>query len=142
MTTSKLSPEERAEGARSFSRALEGLADGKAMHEASEEFWGLLRDISLMAKSRGPDGEAAGSMDLKLKVMVNAKGEADIGYDITTKKPKKKRLTAVAWLTKGGNLTFEVPRQLGLPNVTLVEKPATSLEDNPDGELLSANSDD
>lgn len=138
MSKSTLTPEERAEGARSFARALEGIGDGKCIGEVSEEFWALLRDIHTMARSRGQDGEAAGSLDLKLKVMVNAKGEAEIAWDLSVKKPKKKRLTAVAWVTKGGNLTFEVPRQLPLP-MQLVENPAENLADNPAGQLLSVD---
>lgn len=139
MTKSNLSPEERAEGARSFARALEGIAEGKMIGEASEEFWALLREVSFMAKSRGQDGEAAGSMTLVLKVLANAKGEAEIAYDITTKKPKKKRLTAVAWITRGGNLTFDVPKQLGLPHVREVETTAQIMDDAAEGAALHAD---
>jgi hypothetical protein len=136
MSKTPMTPEERAEGARSFARALEGIGDGKCISEASEEFWALLRDIHTMAKSRGQDGEAAGALTLALKVSVNAKGEAEIGWDVTAKKPKKKRLTAVAWVTKGGNLTFEVPRQLGLPNVSLVNKDDPGAEEQSEGRML------
>lgn len=137
MSKPNLTPEERSEGARSFARALEGVADGKMIGEASEEFWALLREVHAMAKSRGQDGEAAGSFTMVLKVSANAKGEAEIGYDLASKKPKKKRLTAVAWITKGGNLTFEVPRQLGLPHVRQVETTGDSLADDESGQALS-----
>jgi hypothetical protein len=136
MEKPKLTPEERAEGARSFARCLEGVADGKMIGEASEEFWALLRDVMMMAKSRGPDGEAAGSFTLTLKISANARHEAEIGYDMSVKKPKKKRLTAMAWITKGGNITFEVPRQLGLPHVREVETSGDTLSDNESGEML------
>jgi len=101
------------EGPRSFSVVFQAIADGEAHAEASEEMQSLLK--SLQDEAKNTNGSASGSMTIKLGLKVDAKGVATIAYSVDVKKPTKKRPGATMWVTKGGNLSPDNPRQQKLP---------------------------
>ena len=122
---------------RSFAVMLSNLADGVAVSEMDREFWGLTKAILQDARTRGDSGESKGKIQITISVEGNAKGEADIGWDIKVTPPKKQRLKANAWLLKSGNVTFEVPRQLDL-GLRAVDAPAQNLPADSEGRSLPA----
>lgn len=101
------------EGPRSFAVVFQTIADGEAHTEASEEMQALLK--LLQDEARNTNGSASGSMTIKLGLKVDAKGVATISYSVDVKKPTKKRPGATMWVTKGGNLSPDNPRQQKLP---------------------------
>ena len=112
--------ETKTEGPRSFSVLLTSLDDGTVHTELSEKLHALVSE--LRDRSTAEDRKLRGELGLKLTIDVR-KGVADVTADITTKTPKRKREPSTVWVTKGGNLTTEVPRQEKLP---LREVPASN----------------
>jgi hypothetical protein len=108
-------PRDKEEGPRSFARLIENLGDGDVHAGLSDDLFdliGKLRDASINL-----DGNAKvkGDMSIKLKVSIDARGNVGVDVDSSIKVPKRKRPTAQAWITAGGNLTTEHPRQTKLP---------------------------
>lgn len=103
----------RHEGPRSFARFLEGLGDGDAVNELSEQLFELTGKLQDEALARGD--KVAGMLTFKLAISADPRGNVGMVYDVEIKKPKPKRVPAIGWLTKGGNVTFEHPKQIKLP---------------------------
>ncbi len=137
MGKSTATTDEPADGARSFTHMLSNLAEGMAAQEISREFWQLTSQLRSDALSRGETGESKGKLQITLSLEVNAKGEAEIGWDLKATPPKKRRLKAAAWVLRNGNVTFEVPKQLSL-GLRPVEAPPQNLEADNDGHSLPA----
>lgn len=108
-----MSQEEQEEGARSFTRALEMVADGALVSEGSDALQQLV--AKLQDEALDTNGDAKGELTLKLKINVEPNGIASIVYDLKTKEPTPKRPKGHLWVTKGGNLTPHNPRQQKLP---------------------------
>lgn len=100
------------EGPRSFSVLLTGLDDGTVRAELSEKLHAMVSE--LYQRSTTEDRKLRGELALKLKVDVR-KGVADVTADVDVKLPRRKREPTTVWVTKGGNLSTEVPRQEKLP---------------------------
>lgn len=128
----------RVEGPRSFAVLLEGLRDEGAesvnaqASEALQDLVGELRSRSTMLDKR-LDGE----ITLKLKVSV-LKGKATVRPEITVKKPKVKPPELEVWVTKGGNLTTEVPNQKKLPFVAVSEGETAANDDTAEPKRTAA----
>jgi hypothetical protein len=119
-----------AEGPRSFTRWFEKLGDAQANHDMSvalHELGGVLRAQSLER------GEAKGEITLTLKFKVDAYQQVITSYAIKVKEPEPARPSSMFWLTKGGNLGTENPRQTTLPLREVV---------NEDGEIVDAFGDE
>jgi hypothetical protein len=101
-----------SEGPRSFSVILNQLDDGLVHHECSTKLHALVSE--LYTRSIGEDRKLSGEITIKLKIDVR-KGVADVTAAVDTKLPRSKREPTTVWVTKGGNLTTEVPRQEKLP---------------------------
>ena len=99
----------RQEGPRSFSVLITGLDDGAVHSDVSEKLQAMVTEISEQARLK--DGKVRGVFDLKLSVTVDAKGVAEVAADVTVKTPPRKRSPTTVWVTQGGNLTTEIPRQ-------------------------------
>lgn len=104
--------EKTEEGPRAFSVFIQDLAEGEAHRQLSEQLHKVAKAVLSEAKARG--NKAAGSITLKLIVASNSQGVAGVRYDIDVKLPKPQKSDGVFWITKGGNLTVENPRQLKL----------------------------
>lgn len=103
----------KKEGPRSFARFLEQLADGEALSELTKDLFELINTLHDQADKT--NGTAKGAMTFKLDIKVDARGVANINYSNTVKEPKPARPGATMWVTPGGNLTAENPRQPNLP---------------------------
>lgn len=101
------------EGPRSFSTLLGQLADGEAERDLSEQLLELTKKIQDEALARG--SEAKGALSLKIAITADHKGVATVTYVVDVKHPKRRTSAQLYWLTKGGNLTPENPRQTKLP---------------------------
>jgi len=101
------------EGPRDFGRFLALVADGAALSECSTE---LQRAVSLIrSEAEARDEKVSGSITVKLKITIDPKGHADVGYDILVKEPKKTRPDTLFFVTKGDNLSDEMTKQPKLP---------------------------
>ncbi|GAB5541342.1 MAG: hypothetical protein SangKO_011020 [Sandaracinaceae bacterium] len=101
------------EGARSFTRALEMVADGDLVIDASAELFELNQALRREARIRRV--AVKGTFTLKLQLVVEPNGPVEIHPSITTKRADRKTARGLLWLTPGGNLTAENPRQQNLP---------------------------
>lgn len=101
------------EGPRSFGVFLHALADGEAMAACSNELHKLVS--VLQDESLEQNAELKGELRLTIKVTADPKGHVAVSYDLATKEPKPVRSSSIMWITKGGNLTVENPRQQKLP---------------------------
>lgn len=101
------------EGARSFTRSLEMVAEGELVSEASDELHRLISALQDEALNAGLP--AKGEFALKLKIVVEPNGVAAIAYDVKIKEPEPRRPRGHLFVTKGGNLTAHNPKQQKLP---------------------------
>jgi hypothetical protein len=101
------------EGPNAFSVFISQLADGAAHSELSGELHELAKVLQDAAVTQA--GTAKGELMLKLKLAIEPNGITAITYELTTKKPKAKRPSAVAWLSKGLNVVFQNPKQTIMP---------------------------
>jgi hypothetical protein len=112
-TSNKPTDDRELEGPRSFTAFINALADGEAEGELSFQLHELAKRMQQEAKARGD--KVSGSLSLNIKMVVDTSGHAIVGYDVSTKQPKRKTSGAVFWLTEGGNLSADNPRQAKLP---------------------------
>lgn len=122
------------EGPRSFSVFLNTLADGDAHTDLSMELHELTKALQEHAQKTG--AVAKGELTVKFKFAVDARDAAAITYHVSSKRPEPTRAGSVFFVTKGGNLTVEHPRQTKLP---LAEVPAPSAVEAPKGDREIAN---
>ena len=122
------------EGPRSFARFVEQACDGDICSQASEALHELLKKLE--TDSSASSGVAKGKLTLTLTLGVDPRGQVAIGYDIATKEPKPARAGGIGWLTKGGNCTFENPRQQKLPLAEVPRRP-THYADDPKAPILA-----
>lgn len=101
------------EGPRSFGVFLNGLAEGEAMAACSHGLHELVE--KLQEESVDQNKELRGELRLTIQLIADPKGYVAVGYDLATKAPKPQRSGSIMWITKGGNLTLENPRQQKLP---------------------------
>lgn len=111
MTTKKTA--EEAEGARAFNNAIMLLDNGRVHAELSEKLHGLVCKLRDEAINR--DRAIAGELSLTLKIGVDEHGNVEVIPAIKVVEPKAKQARTVLFLTRGGNLSVENPRQQSLP---------------------------
>lgn len=107
--------EENEEGPRSFAHTIATFAEGELNADCSKE----LRDLLFVMHEEATRLEKPmkGSFKLELTIEVSEAGMVGIAPSIKTKAPEKKRRGSHMWVTKGGNLTHENPRQQTLPGL-------------------------
>ena len=108
MTTTK-----DTEGPRGFAVLVQQIDDGELHAELSAEIKRLSGDLSEHAEKTG--ATAKGAITLTLSLSAKANGTVSVEADVKTKSPKAKRPGSTFWITKGGNLSAENPRQARLP---------------------------
>jgi hypothetical protein len=113
--------ESNQEGPRSATVFVANLAEGACAAQLSEELHELARTMQREAYSR--DTKVKGELTLKLRFVAKPNGVVDVEYKIKSKAPAKKTAPATLWLTDGGNLVNENPRQMKLP-IREVPRPA------------------
>ena len=107
-----------------FSEVVRRVADGECEVNCSRELQRLL--LALRGQSAAQMKEVSGSLTLKLSVACDPHGLLSIAYTLERKDPKKQTSRSVCWVTKGGNLSFDMPRQEKLP---LIEPPRPSFRE-------------
>jgi hypothetical protein len=106
--------EHREEGPRSFGVILQKVGDGAAEAELSRELFALTKTIKEEARMR--PGKIKGTLTLKLEIEAEGDdGVVKVAFDVATKPPKPQRRNGHFWITEGGNLTSQAPKQTGLP---------------------------
>jgi len=114
MATKDTEPE-LAEGPRSFVEFLRNVGYGDALREASEELFTLNNKMQDEALARGGKAKVKGELNIKFKFTQDARGIANVTYDIVRKDPKRATGETVLFVTKSGNLQVDNPRQEKLP---------------------------
>lgn len=124
-----MSDQHKSEGPRSFSVLLTSLDDGAVHADLSAKLQTMVAEIADQARMK--DGKVRGVFDVKLSVTVDGKGVAEVAADVTVKVPPRKRSPSTVWVTKGGNLTTEIPKQEPLfsGNVTSIKPTGTNAKD-------------
>lgn len=124
---------EKDEGPRSFNVFLTNLAEGECERELSRQMHGLIKGIR--SEAIGRDAKIKGELTLKMRFTCPKAGPVAVSYDVTTKAPKKVTSEGYFWITPGGNLSHQNPKQEVLP---LREVPEPESRDLPDDEELEA----
>lgn len=109
-----------AEGARSFTRFLDRVDDGYGSIDMSIELQKLLKNMLDHAQSTRAD--AKGKYTLALNFTVAPNGVVNAGYEVSVRTPKRKTGKSTMWVTNGGNLSDDNPRQQKLP-LREIERP-------------------
>lgn len=125
-----MTQDDLAEGARSFTRALEMIADGDLVFDASAELHELLEALRKEALERRR--EVTGTFTLKLGFRVEPGGVVEVRPAIQTKRADRKLARGLLYLTAGANLTPENPRQqrLALHEVEMDDDDAHDVGEN------------
>jgi len=116
MTTGdQMEEQPQEEGPRDFAVFLRQVADGQCLIDLSSELHELM--LTLREEAATSKDGVNGSLSLELKFKVEGNGVVGNTYLIKRKEPAKRRPNSVFWLTGGGNLTAQNPRQLQIPTV-------------------------
>ena len=118
------------EGARSFARFVEMVSDGACQLEASAELHKLCCALREDASARS--NASKGELTVRFALTVEPSGVVGVAYEIKRKEPTPSRPKGVLWLTKGGNLSAQNPRQQTLPlrEVSGTAEPAREVRDD------------
>ena len=100
------------EGARSYATLVGQLGEGTLNAELSEDLHALVKRLEAHAYDFG---KAKGVITLALAVEIDREGVVTVDPDIKVKAPKPARRKGRYWLTPGGNLTPDNPKQTQLP---------------------------
>ena len=101
------------EGPRSFAHFFQSLDGGEANVCASVDLHKLSSALRDEAKRRR--SAVKGTLTLTLELKCDEAGTVEANYTTKIKEPVRKSSKSIFWLTKGGNLTPENPRQQNLP---------------------------
>jgi hypothetical protein len=115
------------EGIKPFANFIAEACDGDINNEASVELKALIEAVSDAVARDG--GSPKGSINVKINLKHDGKS-LGVTYEITTKKPPRKRSGGVVWVTKEGNFTLKNPRQQELPGFRDVSRPAEVAKDD------------
>ena len=113
--------EDVTEGPRGFAVLLQQVDEGQLHTDASKELHRVTKELLEWARTYQRD--AKGSLTLTIGLNVDPSGVVDVVGDIKAKVPAPRRQRSTMWITKGGNLSAENPRQQKLP---LREVPAAT----------------
>jgi hypothetical protein len=121
--------ETEEEGPRSFAHTMATICDGELNSAASEELHAAVKYLE--EEAAGRRSKVKGKFKLEIDLQVDDNGTVLFAYSIKTKVPEPRRQAAVMWITKGGNLSTENPRQTKLPlrEVSSRREPAREVED-------------
>ncbi len=113
-----MNDEKKDEGVRSAAVLLTQVDDGALNAELSEAIHKTVNQLYEMAHQQAKD--AKGEVTLKFGLSVSEKGFVAVRGTVDTKVPKAKGAAGHFWITPGGNLTLENPRQqkLGFRDVS------------------------
>lgn len=126
----------KEEGPRCFVEFLRNVGYGDALRDLSDELHTLnnaMQDQALALNKR-----VTGELTLKLKFSQDERGVAGVAYEVVRKDPKKKTSESVFFVTKGGNLQIENPRQQKMPfrDVSAPEAQDVDFDESGDSEVV------
>jgi hypothetical protein len=102
-------PPPKEEGPRSFAVFLRKLGQGEAESSLSYELHELGKRLQEEAHARNE--KVKGTLTLSLAFEAEPEEElVKVAYDVKAKPPKPRRAKGYFWLTKGGNLSTEQPK--------------------------------
>lgn len=107
--------EENEEGPRSFAHQIGTMCEGEVNLACSTELHDLLLHLRHEAQARCK--KVKGTFKLELTIEVTDDDIVGIAHSIKVKAPEPRRRAAIMWLSPGGNLTPENPRQQTLPGL-------------------------
>lgn len=113
------------EGPRSAAVLLQQIDDGELHAELSETIQRVSSELVEIAEHAS--GKASGTITLTLKLAAKSNRTVAVSAALTSKTPKVVRPGSTFWLTDGGNLSPENPRQAKLP-LKPVEAPVEARE--------------
>ena len=102
-----------SEGPRSFSVFLGRLAQGEAHSELSVHLHELAKKLEYEAAVQNK--KVSGELTFKLKLTAEPNGVVAAAYECNRKEPAPNRPGSIFWVSQGGNLTEQNPRQQNLP---------------------------
>ena len=101
-----------AEAPRSFAVLLHEIGDGSLLANLSAELQDVVSKCQDYALSEGAAGR--GELTLTLKIKAEKNGNASLITEIKSKAPRAKLPPQGLWISKGGNLLTENPKQARL----------------------------
>ena len=104
--------DETTEGPRSFARFAEQACSGALhadMSQEMHELLGIMRRVALTSNG------SKGSLTLTLNFSLDGADQVETTYSIKNKVPQPTRRKGLMFLTPGGNLQPDNPRQRSLP---------------------------
>lgn len=110
------------EGPRSFTVFMRDLSDGEAEGELSYQLHELCKRMQEEAAAR--NDKVKGKLALTVSLQAEPSGIVGVSYAVDVKAPKRRTSPAVFWLTRGGNLTGQNPKQQKLPLREVAAPPA------------------
>lgn len=117
------------DGPRSFARFSEQACSGQLHADCSNELHAMITKLKSLAMTRG--GSPKGTFELKVNVQLDAADAttAGITYSVKHKVPEPARRKGEMYVTAGGNLTPDNPRQRSLPlmEVRTAPRPMTDI---------------
>jgi hypothetical protein len=116
------------EAPRSFAVLLHEIGDGSLLAALSAELHDVVSKCQDFALNEGATGR--GELVLKLTIKAEKNGTAALTTAITSKAPRAKLPPQGLWISKGGNLLTENPRQVRLKFVEM-NKPAVEAREAP-----------
>lgn len=114
------------EGVRSAAVLLAQVDDGALNAEFSERLHETVQKLYEHAVETAKD--AKGRVSLTLDLAVSEKGFVGLRGTVETKIPKRKASLSHFWISPGGNLTVENPRQQKLPLREVAGNAATHID--------------
>jgi len=106
-----LTGKEKEEGTRSFVHLLATLDDGMAAHEFDKVLNTLNR--AMLTHNKGTGIKTKGTMGVTLNFELDG-DVVKVMYDIKVKEPRLRRGSSTLFMTRQGNLSREMPKQLKL----------------------------
>lgn len=115
------------EGARSFGVLLMQLDEGVLHEELSMAVVKIVRELRERAEMQAKSAKGSLAVTLKFEV---GKNRADVTADFNVKMPSVPKGASTFFMTKGGNLSIDNPRQPDLPglrDVSILDEPARDI---------------
>lgn len=109
-----MTKDETDEGTRSFAFLFQQIGEGALHGQASDELRRVVAELSALAAR--VDAKVKGGLTIKLSLAAKPNGTVEVDGVVEAKLPKPRAAgNSVFWITKGGNLSVDNPRQQRLP---------------------------
>jgi hypothetical protein len=117
--------DESTEGTRDFGAFLRMVNDGSFQHELSSALYKVNGELAIIA---GNEGSAKGQLTITVNLKHDESGTVTVEPVVKVKVPEPRRRKSTFWLTPGGNLSPNNPKQTKL-EFRDVSAPAAAAKD-------------